>query len=252
MSAATVAPEKVHLEIPGAQSLSERTSPFVPWDACAVIAELVALHVCTWRNEPLVKNTVLSWRWQYIQNGHWSKIQREGTTLEAIYWHLTATPIHAHIAGYIPYRDTPDLVKLHDFIKAQTLQQNPVIIMVANAQALVKNEAGVHGHFVTLAGIDSDLGYLTLNGDTLDALNTTKLLLPSYWNTWQRLVAAQIRGAIALQRVVTPPPPPSSPPSSPPPPVPPIGLQNAINQAETLLAALKAMQTVPTVGEVKP
>lgn len=234
MSTATAA-SKVHLEIPGAQALSERTSPYVPWDACAVIAETVALHVCPWNAVALVKNTVLAWRWQYIKYGHWSKVQSQGTTLAAIYWHLTATPIRAHIAGYIPYSDTPDLAKLHEFIKQQSLQQNPIIIMVNNAQALTKNEKGVRGHFVTLAGIDSDLGYLTLNGDTVDALNTTALIVPSYWNTWAQLVAADIRGAIALQREITPPAPP-------PPPVVPMGLSAAIAQAEALLVALKAME----------
>lgn len=240
MSTATAAPAKVHLEIPGAQSLSERTSPYVPWDACAVIAEAVALHVCPWNAVPLIKNTVLAWRWQYIQNGHWSKIQSEGTTLGAIYWHLTTNFIHAHVAGYIPYSDTPDRAKLHAFIKAHALKQNPIIIMVNNAQALSHNEPGVRGHFVTLAGIDSDLGYLTLNGDTTDALNTTALIVPSYWNTWAQLVAADIRGAIALDRGWTAPTPPP-----PPPPAPPIGLQDAIAQAEALVVALKAMEVTP-------
>lgn len=234
--ATATAPAKTHIEIPGAQSLSERTSPYHPWDACAVIAELVALHLCAWRNEPLAKNTVWSWRWQYIENGHWSKIQSEGTTLEAIYWHLTATAIHAHIAGYIPRNDAPNLAALHAFIKAQMLQQNPVIVFVGNAQALAKNEQGVHGHFVTLAGIDSDAGYLTLNGDTLDALNTTDLLIPSYWNTWEQLVNAQINGAIALQRTVAVPPPPAPNPTP--------DMDTLRKLAGEALSALQGIQTI--------
>ena len=228
----------VHLEIPGFQAISERGH----WDACSVVAELDALHVCAWRNEPLVENTIDAWRWQYIQAGQWSKIQSEGATLSNIYWHLTQTPIRAPIAGYIRYSDSPNLAALHAFLKQQMLAQNPVIIEVSRAYNLPHNERGVEYHFVTLGGIDSDAGYLVANGDTTDAFSKPAgARLPTYWATWTQLTQAGVCGAIALQRVVTPPPPPP-----PPPPVPPIGLQDAITQAEALLAALKAMEVTPS------
>ena len=225
----------VHVEIPGFQALSEQGH----WDACAVVAELDALHVCTWRNEPLVENTINAWRWQYVQARRWTA--GAGTTLSNIYWHLTQTPIRAHIAGYIPYSGSPDMAALHTFIKTQMLAQNPVIVEVSNAAALPHAEQGVRYHFVCLGGIDSTQGYLVANGDTLDAIqNKPGAIVPTYWATWAQLTQAGVCGAIALQRVVTPPPPPP-----PPPPVPPIGLQDAITQAEALLAALKAMEATP-------
>lgn len=235
----------VHVEIPGFQAISEQGH----WDACAVVAELDALHVCTWRNEPLVENTIDAWRWQYVQaidpatkKPRWTSGQ--GTTLGNIHWHLTETAIHAHLAGYIPYSDSPDLAKLHTFIKSHMVAQNPVIIEVSNAAALPHAEPGVRYHFVTLGGIDSVQGYLVASGDTLDAIRgKAGARVPTYWATWAQLTQAGVCGAIALQRVVAPPPPP--PPPSPIPPIPPIGLQAAITQAEALLAALRAMAVTP-------
>ena len=201
------APATVHLEIPGFAAMSERGH----WDACAVVAELDALHVCAWRNEPLVENTINAWRWQYVQAQRWT--QGAGTTLSNIYWHLTQTAIHAHVAGYIHFSDTPDLAALHAFLKAQCVAGNPIIIEVSNASALPHAEQGVHYHFVTIGGIDSTLGYLIANGDTTDAFSHPNgATLPLYWATWAQLVTAGICGAIALDRGYTPPTPPPAPP----------------------------------------
>ncbi len=241
-SAPTVAANR-HVEIPGFVALSERGH----WDACSVVAEIDALHVCPWNAVPLAENSIDAWRWQYVQHGKWSYYNGKpiGTTLKNIYWHLTETAIHAHIAGYIPYSDTPNLTALHAFVKQHTLAQNPLIVQVVNAQALPHAEQGVYSHFVAIGGIDSVKGYLVANGDTVDALQTTALTVPLYWATWAQLVAAKISGAIALQRIVAPAPAPPPPPPVTPPPTPPIGLAAAIAQAETLLVALKAMEAQP-------
>lgn len=216
VSTATSTPANVHIEIPGFQALSERGH----WDACAVIAELDALHVCAWRNEPLTSNTVNAWRWQYIQAGHWSKIQSEGTTLAAIHWHITETAIHGHVSEYIMYSDTPNLAAIHALLKRQCVAGNPVIIQVVNAQALPNNEAGVKSHFVTIGGIDSDRGYLVANGDTLDAFSSpVGATLPLQWASWSTLVNAQISGALALDRghiAPTPAPVPTPTPAPAP------------------------------------
>jgi len=205
----------VHLEIPGFAALSEQGH----WDACAVVAEADALHVCGWNGVKLESNTIDAWRWQYVQQRNpirWT--QGAGTTLGNIMWHLAY--MHAdHIAGYIPYSGQPNMDQLHNFVKAQSLKQNPIIIEVSNAQALPHAEQGVHYHFVTLGGIDSTLGYLVANGDTLDALRgPAGAIVPTYWATWSTLALAGICGAIALDRgyaVPTPPPPPPPGDSSP-------------------------------------
>lgn len=210
-TASAPTPTKVHLEIPGFAALSERGH----WDACSVVAEIDALHACPWNSVALAGASIDAWRWQYVRYGHWTYDPKSGrpigTTLAAILWHLTQTAIHAHVAGYIPYSDTPDNAALHDFVKRHALALNPIIVQVSNAQALPRAEQGVIQHFITLGGIDSDRGYLVANGDTLDALNTTATTVPLQWATWATLSAAKISGAIALQRIVPAPVPTTSP-----------------------------------------
>lgn len=244
MSAPAASSSSVHVEIPGLLALSERGH----WGACGLIAEATAYHVCsTWATLPLVDRAatdtlIATWINEYHAainpaNGQPRASATGITTLGNIYWHLA---LHkAHLAGYIPYSDTPDLAALHTFVRNQAVLGNPVIIEVGNAAALPHNEQGIQYHFVCLGGIDSVQGYLVANGDTTDALTTTALTVPCYWATWQQLVNAKICGAIALDRTWKPAPPPPAPP----PPVVPIGLADAIAQAETLVAALKAMQT---------
>ena len=222
----------VHIEIPDFQALSERGH----WDACAVVAEADALHVCAWNGVPLVENTINAWRWQYIQAKRWT--QGSGTTLGNIYWHLTQTAIRAHVAAYIPYADSPNLDALHQLLKAQCLAQNPIIIEVGNAAALPHAEQGVQYHFVTIGGIDSAEGYLIANGDTLDAFSHANgAILPTYWASWQTLVNAKICGAIALDRGYKPPAPPPAPAGSP---LDTASLLALLAEAETTLDAIKA------------
>lgn len=233
-AAATTTATNVHIEIPGFAAVSERGH----WDACGPIAELDALHVCPWTRQGVVLNetAIASTRWQYVEANHW---RGHGCYLSDIHWHLQH--IGAHIAGYVPFSDTPDLATLHTFVKQQLVAQNPVIIEVSRAYNLPKNEAGVDYHFVALGGIDSTQGYLVANGDTVDAFShPAGATLPLNWATWQQLVNAGICGAIALQRILPTPPTPTPVPTVPP--VPPIGLADAIAQAEALVAALKAMQ----------
>ncbi len=241
--AASPAAVNIHIEIPGFQALTERNH----WDACALIAEMDALNVCPWASTKFslgasaISNRVSSWRNEYIAAGRWD-LPNHGTSLKNIYWHLTKHK--AHIAGYIPYSDTPNLQALHDFIKHHTLAQNPVIIQVVNAQALPKNESGVASHFVTLGGIDSADGYLVANGDTEQALTTGAFLLSLNWATWAVLVKAQIRGAIALDRSwQAPTPAPTPTPTPTPTPVVPIGLADAIASVENAQQALSVALT---------
>ena len=192
MSTATApAPANVHIEIPGAQAFSE----FQGYrDDCGPNAELMALHLCPWDASPLTADGLNSFRWQYVKAGKWSG----GTTLANILWHLQER--HAHIRpGMIPYSDRPNYAALHDYIKAECLRGNPIIIEVGNAAALTKNEPGVQYHFVTIAGIDSTKGYLTLNGDTVDALGGARVgsgaLRVFFWGGMARAATALV-GAV--------------------------------------------------------
>jgi len=208
--------------IPGFAALSEQGH----WDACAIIAEMAAAHACPWAvrmwpdvalsNPAAVNAKIVNWRQMYLSASRWTV--GHGTTLGNIYWHLGE--LHAHLAGYIPTVNSPNLTALHDFVKRHTYHGNPVIIFISRAYNLTKNEAGVYGHFVTLGGIDSTLGYVTANGDTLDGLRSAAgAIIPCQWNTWAQLVAAGINGAIALDASYAPPAPPSppAPPVTPPP-----------------------------------
>lgn len=229
MSAPAAAPAAVHLEIEGFQALSEQGH----WDACAVVAEIDALHVCPWNAVPLTENSINAWRWQYVQQRNPSRwTQGAGTTLGNIHWHLTQTALHAHVAAYQPYSDTPNLTALHTLLKQQCLLKNPIIVQVVNAQALPHAEQGVRSHFVTIGGIDSRLGYLVANGDTVDAIqHAAGAIVPTYWATWQTLVNAQIRGAIALDASYKPAPPPA-------PPAPSIDTAKALVLAQELVTVL--------------
>ena len=232
------APTNTHIEIPDFQALSEQGH----WDACAVVAEADALHVCPWRMQAqeLSETAIESMRWQYLQaidpaTGKPRWTPGEGTTLGNIHWHLSA--MGAHIAGYIPYSKTPDLNALHTFLKSHCLAQNPIIIEVGNAAALPHAEQGVQYHFVTLGGIDSTLGYLVANGDTLDALaGKAGAIVPTYWATWQTLINAKVCGAIALQRTVAVPPPPAPNPTP--------DMDTLRKLAGEALSALQSMQTI--------
>src|SRR6185312_15022970 len=95
--------------IPGFQALSEHGH----WDACAVIAELAALHVCAGNTSTLSAESIVSFRNQYLATpGKWTPGQ--GTTLANIHWHLTTwRTAEARIVASIPYSDTPNLDALH-------------------------------------------------------------------------------------------------------------------------------------------
>ena len=226
MSAPAAAPAAnptiVERIIPGFAALSEQGH----WDACAVVAELDAIHACKWAtidawgDPTALSGLIKSYRNDYIAASRWTV--GHGTTLGNIQWHLATHKGWApRLAGYIPTVNSPNLTALHDFVKRNTYQGNPVILFISRAYQLTKNEAGVYGHFVTLGGIDSTRGYWTGNGDTLDGLRSAAgAIIPCQWNTWAQLVAAGINGAIALDASYAspaPPTPPAPPVVTPPP-----------------------------------
>lgn len=194
--AITTGPGKVHLEVPGFQAFGEFHGSNKD---CSADAEQMARHPID--GAPLDAATLNLYWSEYWNTGHHTS---GGATLAHIYWHLTASAhkldaSHARVARFID-TDKVNLATLHGAIKDALLAGQTVIVYLGNAQALTYNERGVYGHFVALGGIDSDLGYLVGNGDDVNALGGHGII-PCRWYTWAQLVAAQINGCIAIERV---------------------------------------------------
>lgn len=196
MATATAPAEKVHIEVEGFQGFGEFHGSNKD---CSADAELMARHPLD--GSPLDAATLNLWWGEYWNTGHHTS---GGATLAHIYWHLTGSahkldPSKCRVAKYIG-TDKVSLDTLHSEIKAALLQRQTVIVYLGRAYALPYNERGVYGHFIALGGIDSDKGYLVGNGDDVLALGG-KGIIPTRWYTWSQLVAAQINGMIALEKV---------------------------------------------------
>jgi hypothetical protein len=179
-----VAQEKVHVEVAGFQAFGEFHGSTKD---CSADAELMARHPLD--GSPLDAATLNLWWQEYVASGHGDAY---GAKLRDISWHLTGSAhkldgAKARVARFID-TDTIALDQLHEAIKAATTKGQTVITYVGRALALPYNERGVYGHFITLGGIDSDLGYLVGNGDDVNALGG-KGIIPCRWYGWNQLVA---------------------------------------------------------------
>ncbi len=188
--------QKVHVEVPGFQAFGEFHGSNKD---CSADAELMARHPLD--GSPLDAATLNLWWGEYWNTGHHTS---GGATLDHIYWHLTGSahkldPTKARVVKYIGTDKIP-LAQLRAEIIAALSQGQTVITYLGKALALPDNEHGVYGHFVALAGVDSDLGYLVGNGDTTDALGGHGII-PTHWHGWNQLAAAEINGMIALEKV---------------------------------------------------
>src|SRR6185437_16180104 len=96
--------------------------------------------------------------------------------------------------------DTVSLDTLRSALIYELARGHTAISFVGRALALPDNEQGVYGHFIAFGGLDSDAGYLVGNGDELEALGGHGII-PAHWIGWDKLVAAQINGLIALAKV---------------------------------------------------
>jgi hypothetical protein len=193
---AAAAPAKVHIEVPGFQAYGEFHGSNKD---CSADAELMARHPLD--GSPLDANTLNLWWGEYWNTGHHTS---GGATLANIYWHLTGSahkldPQKARVATWIN-TDSATLDALHDNIKKALTAGQTVITYLGRALSLPYNEQGVYGHFIALGGIDSDLGYLVGNGDDVNALGG-KGIIPCRWYGWNQLVAAEINGMIAIEKV---------------------------------------------------
>lgn len=194
MTAAT--PAKVHVEVAGFQGYGEFHGSTKD---CSADAELMARHPLD--GSALDAATLNLWWNEYWSTGHHTS---GGALLAHIYWHLTgsAHKLDATKARVVKFVDTVKITldKLHDAIKTALAAGQTVITYLGRALALPDNEHGVYGHFIALGGIDSDLGYLVGNGDELEALGGHGII-PTHWVGWDQLVAAQVNGMIAIQKV---------------------------------------------------
>lgn len=146
-----------------------------------------------------------------------------GASMPDVVWALNERGYHNLDVLYA----SAGLEPLHQLLKDAGVAGDPVILLVTNGQALPDNEAGVHGHFVVSAGIDSARGYLILNGDTRTAIANQAHYLtfpacgqaPTNWATWSTLVAAQLYAAVRVKAsapAATPAPTPAPTPEPAP------------------------------------
>jgi hypothetical protein len=206
----TATSSAVHVEVPHASghALFEGA---VNWSACSAVAVECAIAGREGRI-PDVGNAKRLWTAMLAAGqttgGH-------GATLAQCVWALQQRGYHQLETLNYP----ANLDALHTLLKDAGVAGDPVVLLVTNGQALPDNEAGVHGHFVVSAGIDSARGYLLQNGDTQTAIRGQATYghwpqcsnVPTTWATWATLVAAQICGAIRVKsnQVNTPAPAPA-------------------------------------------
>ena len=237
----TIAPTAVHVEVPHASghALFEGA---VNWSACSAVA--VECAVAGRQNRiPDAGNARAIWAAMLAAgqttSGH-------GATLEQCAWALRQRGMHN-----LEILDYPaNLDALHTLLKAAGVAGDPVVLLVTNGQALPDNEAGVHGHFVVSAGIDSARGYLIQNGDTRTAIANQAHYrqfpacsdVPTNWANWVTLVAAQVCGAIRVKANTPPPAPTPVAPTTPPQVAQALALVEQASVAlQTAEAALKAL-----------
>lgn len=129
-----------------------------------------------------------------------------------------------------------------DIINALTNKQL-VVYETGAAYNLPDGQRGVNYHFVLLGGIDSNLGYLTCNGDTYTALNSKTPVSP-VWYGIGSIIASKPVGYIILPAIPEPTPPPPPPPPAPapvpaPPPAP-VPVNATVDEIKKFLADLAA------------
>lgn len=102
---------------------------------------------------------------------------------------------HVQLISYGTALDT-----MHDRLVTALKGLNPVVLNLANGEAIPHNEPGVKGHFVTLGGYDDQYdAFLIADGDYWTGkgviVNGTT---PTFWATWARITEAQPNGAVVF------------------------------------------------------
>lgn len=186
----------VHRTLPYLKSLSE----FIGGSraACGPDAELEALQELNTFGNILDANHLIAIQKRDQVLGWFSPTG--GEPLSSILNDLN-TYEHIHIIQYIPYSDNPDFNAIHTALE-MFAGTYPIVLQVVNAQALTGNEQNVFSHFVSVDGIDSALGYMTLNGDDIQALPISAgvITYPGRWINWSSIYNAKPSGLIVFGR----------------------------------------------------
>lgn len=181
-------------------ALSEGSSGY--WDDCGPTANTAVGRI----NHLLPDSeydgaTIANIRTRDIEAGRFRP--GEGQTLDDIRWDIQTFSQHQHVESYIPYftDDAVPLNQLHIYLEQQA-GTNACLVQVLNAEALPKNQPGVHIHFICFSGLDSTLGYFLINGDQINATAAggDQIRYPGVWCTWDQLVAAVPCGLITVAR----------------------------------------------------
>lgn len=180
----------VHYQQPGFETMAEIDGH---GDTCGIDAMLAYLHVA--KGLPLSLDLVDALR-QHLINLH---LFDHGMTMQSIAAALSQL-YGVHPVSLVPWGGVTD-TGLRTDLKNATLARQAVILETSRAYNLPDNQPGVQNHFVTVWGIDSELGYWTANGDTETALRSTGITSP-VWYTWANIEAAAIGSYMILPAIV--------------------------------------------------
>jgi hypothetical protein len=181
-------------------ALSEGSSGF--WDDCGPDANCMVGRINHLLSDSEYNGaTIAAIRERDINSHHmnWPP-DNPGQTLDDIRWDIETFSHNQRIIQYAPYAQPGDWAAMHGWLK-QYAGIAAILFQVLQAHNLPHNEPGVFSHFVCCSGINSTLGYMILNGDTVDDQGHNYLgKCPGNWATVMQLIPANIAGMIVVQR----------------------------------------------------
>lgn len=180
----------MHWQQPNLLALSETDGH---GDTCGLI--VILDYVTQAIGLPLTILQLDTLRTKYLANGMFGP---NGMTMRQIKEVLNDMGIHE--VKFVDYQANLNFGAFRqDMIDAISKGQ-AVIWETANAQALPDNQPGVQYHFILSWGIDSNLGYLSCNGDSETALHHGGVVEPVWYNIGA-IQAARPVGYIILPEV---------------------------------------------------
>lgn len=186
----------VHWTQPNFQAIPENNSH---GDSCGVIALLDYLAVA--KGKPLTVDEVNTMRTELINMGLMDLPNLPGMTMQQI--HAAALHYGIEIVQFVDFNPSLNPAAFRDDLIAAVEKEQYVLVEWANAQSLPDNQHGVQYHFTGTWGIDSNLGYLTANGDTYTALANGDKPVNPVWYGINDFYAAKPVGYIVFAAVAT-------------------------------------------------
>jgi hypothetical protein len=178
-------------------ALSEGSSGY--WDDCGPNANCMVGRI-NHLLSPTEYNggTVAAIRQRDIDAGRFTP--DDGQTLDNLRWDIETYSHNQHIVQYAPFSQPGNWSAMLGWMR-QYAGRAAILMQVLNAKALPHNEPGVYSHFVCISGLQSVLGYMVLNGDTVDADGHNYLgLCPGNWATADAIVPANVAGMLVVAR----------------------------------------------------